>query len=116
MVAGFAAGSGPRIRAAPEEFARAEKAEQRATWWENVGEQFAALSARHREETDESTTALAAAEEHTATVRAETTVPLEARAADEARESALRERQRQLPYDQDHTRSAPRRDGPARGL
>ncbi|MGO3053541.1 MULTISPECIES: MobF family relaxase [Micrococcales] len=64
----------------------AEKAEQRAAWWENVGEQLAALSARHREETDEATTALATAEEHAATVRADTLAPLEARAEAEGRE------------------------------
>ncbi|MFL0516873.1 MobF family relaxase [Brevibacterium luteolum] len=73
-----------------EELARldglVEKAEQRAAWWESVGEQLAALSARHREETSESTTALATAEEHAATVRAETLAPLEARAEAEGRE------------------------------
>ncbi|MBU8580037.1 hypothetical protein [Brevibacterium luteolum] len=67
-----------------EELARldgvAEKAEQRAAWWENVGDQLTALSARHREETDESTTALATAEDYAATVRAEVLAPLEARA------------------------------------
>ncbi|MGO0605309.1 MobF family relaxase [Brevibacterium linens] len=73
-----------------EELARldglAQKAEQRAAWWEQVGDQFAVLSARHREETDESTGALATAEEHAATVRAETLAPLEARAEAEGRE------------------------------
>lgn len=63
-----------------------EKAKQRATWWENVGEQLDALSARHREETDESTTALTAAEEHAATMRAETFAPLETRAEAEGRD------------------------------
>lgn len=73
-----------------EELARldglAEKAAQRAAWWEQVGEQLAALSARHREETDESSADLATAEEHAATVRAETVAPLEARAEAEGRE------------------------------
>lgn len=73
-----------------EELARldrvAEKAEQRAAWWDSVGDQLTALSARHREETGESITALATAEEHAATVRAKTTAPLLARAEAEGRE------------------------------
>lgn len=38
------------------------------------------------------------------------------RGAAETRETALRERQRQLSDDRDPARSTPRRDGPARGL
>lgn len=73
-----------------EELARldglAEKAEQRAAWWENVGDQLTGLSARHRDETDESTSALATAEEHATTVGADTLAPLEARAETEGQE------------------------------
>ncbi|WP_420734601.1 AAA family ATPase [Brevibacterium luteolum] len=73
-----------------EELARldnlAAQAERRAAWWENVGEQLTAESAQHRKETAESTTAVTAAEERAARVRAVATTPLLAQAVAEGRQ------------------------------